>query len=64
MPPVTHPPLFCSQRDLAAVDRCRTPWLIVGGHRPFYIDSQDVTPISGDATVAKWLTKDLEPLLQ
>lgn len=24
---------------LQAVDRSRTPWLVVGGHRPMYIDS-------------------------
>lgn len=25
--------------DLAAVDRCQFPWIILGGHRPMYIDS-------------------------
>lgn len=25
--------------DLATVDRCQFPWIILGGHRPMYIDS-------------------------
>lgn len=27
------------EATLRAVDRTRTPWLVVGGHRPIYIDS-------------------------
>lgn len=27
------------EEDLAHVDRCKTPWVILGGHRPMYIDS-------------------------
>lgn len=25
------------KRDLARVDRCTTPWLVVGMHRPMYV---------------------------
>lgn len=28
-------------KDLASVDRCKTPWVIVSGHRPWYTNSQD-----------------------
>jgi hypothetical protein len=32
------PPLFSfSQADLAAVDRCATPWVVVSMHRPMYV---------------------------
>ena len=44
------------------MDRSRTPWLIVGGHRPFYIDSTNKSPIWGDLTVAHDLQMSLEDL--
>ncbi|KAK9483817.1 Metallo-dependent phosphatase-like protein [Lipomyces starkeyi] len=28
-------------KDLASVDRSKTPWIIVAGHRPFYVGSSD-----------------------
>jgi hypothetical protein len=37
---------------LAAVDRRKTPWLVVGGHRPLYISSTNNLPLDGDQTVA------------
>mmetsp|Transcript_1844 Transcript_1844/g.5402 ORF Transcript_1844/g.5402 Transcript_1844/m.5402 type:complete len:625 (-) Transcript_1844:225-2099(-) len=48
------------QEDLSAVNRSRTPWLIVGGHRPFYIDSTNSNPSDGDQTVASDLREALE----
>jgi hypothetical protein len=47
---------------LAAVNRSHTPWLIVGGHRPFYIDSTNAAPVWGDLTVADDLQDALEDL--
>ncbi|KAG0645385.1 Acid phosphatase [Hyphodiscus hymeniophilus] len=45
------------QKDLAAVDRSRTPWVIVAGHRPWYLSYANVTK-----TVC-WSCKDVfEPL--
>lgn len=46
--------------DLNAVDRSRTPWVIVGGHRPIYIDSTNFAPGQGDQTVAADLRAALE----
>lgn len=51
------------EEDLKSVDRSKTPWLIVGGHRPIYIDSTNYTPGQGDQTVAADLREALEPLL-
>lgn len=34
-------------RDLALVDRSKTPWLVFSGHRPFYIDSPYPDQVSG-----------------
>jgi hypothetical protein len=50
------------EKDLASVDRKVTPWLIVGGHRPMYIDSTNNDQPAGDQTVAKLLRLHLEPL--
>ncbi|KAL7925999.1 Metallo-dependent phosphatase-like protein [Trichoderma austrokoningii] len=45
------------EADLKAVDRKQTPWIIVGGHRPWYLSSANVT-----STVC-WSCKDVfEPL--
>uniref|UniRef100_A0A1D1ZXW6 Purple acid phosphatase n=2 Tax=Auxenochlorella protothecoides TaxID=3075 RepID=A0A1D1ZXW6_AUXPR len=50
--------------DLAAVDRCQTPWVILGGHRPMYIDSTfDAVRPDGDQYLAAELRRALEPLL-
>lgn len=47
---------------LARVDRSRTPWLIVGGHRPMYIDSLYEHDPDGDQDVARALRESLEEL--
>jgi len=49
--------------DLANVDRKRTPWVIFSGHRPMYVSSTSISPISGDQTVAALLREHVEPLL-
>lgn len=46
--------------DLKAVNRSATPWVIVGGHRPMYIDSTNYAPVQGDQTVAAELRAALE----
>ena len=50
------------REDLAAVDRSITPWLVVGGHRPFYIDSTSTHAPDGDQPVADDLRSALEDL--
>ena len=44
------------------MNRSHTPWLVVGGHRPFYIDSTNAAPGWGDLTVADDLQDALEEL--
>lgn len=51
------------QGDLAAVDRLVTPWLLVVGHRPMYIDSTWNTTVDSDQYVAALLRAAIEPLL-
>ena len=46
-------------RDLAAVDRSVTPWLVLGIHRPMY----ETEAYAGDFAVANGLREILEPLL-
>jgi len=50
-------------KDLASVDRQKTPWLVLAGHRPMYIDSTNYEPDGGDQTIAKALRDALEPLI-
>ncbi|KAL6786044.1 hypothetical protein ACKKBG_A01170 [Auxenochlorella protothecoides x Auxenochlorella symbiontica] len=50
--------------DLAAVDRERTPWLILMGHRPLYIDANDFYWPTGKQTTAIQLQTALEYLLR
>ncbi|XP_050283475.1 probable inactive purple acid phosphatase 27 [Quercus robur] len=45
------------KRDMATVDRSKTPWLIFMGHRPMY------TSTDGVFSVDKNFVKDVEPLL-
>ena len=51
--------------DLTAVDRGATPWVVVGGHRPMYVDSVDF-PLwpapDHDQTMARALRAALEGL--
>jgi len=49
--------------DLERVDRSVTPWLIVGGHRPFYVSTTYAGTKDSDATVAAELREALEELL-
>jgi len=51
------------QKSLLAVDRGVTPWVIVAGHRPMYIDSTNNNTDIGDLYVAEELQRELEPLL-
>lgn len=45
------------EADLAAVDRSKTPWVIVAGHRPWYLSSSD------DGTICSMCKDVFEPLL-
>lgn len=45
------------------MDRSVTPWLIVGGHRPFYVSTTYAGTKDSDATVAAELREALEELL-
>ncbi|PSC73699.1 inactive purple acid phosphatase 27 [Micractinium conductrix] len=53
------------EADLAAVDRSITPWVILGGHRPMYLDSTwyGLRP-DCDQFVASQLRESLEGLLE
>ena len=51
------------EEDLKSVDRSMTPWVIIGGHRPMYVDSYlDPFP-SSMVPVMDLMIKELEPLL-
>jgi hypothetical protein len=52
------------EADLASVNKSKTPWVIVGGHRPMYLDSIPWSPIiiDSDQQVARELREALEPL--
>ena len=47
-------------QDLKSVNRSLTPWLVVGGHRPFYIDSTNNMEPDGDQPVATALREAFE----
>lgn len=47
------------EHDLKSVDKRVTPWILFGGHRPMYIDSE----WSGDQLVSEMLSRSLEPLM-
>ena len=59
---VTVPSCRFVAADLASVDRSRTPWLVVGGHRPMYVDSTYVGGPDGDLPVAADLVAAFEEL--
>lgn len=48
--------------DLEHVNRDKTPWVIVGGHRPFYVSSTYYGRKDSDITVADDLRNALEDL--
>ena len=52
------------ETDLAAVDRASTPWIVVGGHRPIYLDSISWSPLvpNTDQVVAAALRAALEDI--
>ncbi|KAG2446949.1 hypothetical protein HYH02_008103 [Chlamydomonas schloesseri] len=49
-------------KTLASVDRRRTPWLVVGGHRPIYVASTNANWPDGDQPVAQSLRDTYEDL--
>eukprot|EP00698_Gefionella_okellyi_P016921 TRINITY_DN4890_c0_g1_i1.p1 TRINITY_DN4890_c0_g1~~TRINITY_DN4890_c0_g1_i1.p1 ORF type:complete len:597 (+),score=70.63 TRINITY_DN4890_c0_g1_i1:184-1791(+) len=51
------------QQDMASVDRSKTPWVVLGGHRPMYISSTYDQGYDSDQIVAQLLRDQLEPLL-
>jgi acid phosphatase type 7 len=46
-------------RHLAAVDRCKTPWLVLGLHRPMYV----IRPHHANRKVAKHFRREFEDVL-
>jgi len=50
-------------QDLSSVDRTATPWLIIAGHRPMYIDSLNNMNWTGDQPVAQLLRDNIEPIM-
>eukprot|EP01025_Chloroclados_australasicus_P032526 TRINITY_DN32989_c0_g1_i2.p1 TRINITY_DN32989_c0_g1~~TRINITY_DN32989_c0_g1_i2.p1 ORF type:complete len:573 (-),score=57.61 TRINITY_DN32989_c0_g1_i2:445-2163(-) len=48
--------------DLKGVNRSVTPWLVVGGHRPMYIDSAYYSVPTGDINVADALQEVFEDI--
>jgi hypothetical protein len=54
---------FWLQSDLMSVNRTQTPWIIFGGHRAMYLNSNYSGTASSDVTVMNLMIKSLEPLL-
>ena len=60
----THSPQWeFIKADLEGVNRALTPWVVVGGHRPIYIDSTNTQKPDGDQPVSADLQEALERLL-
>lgn len=51
------------EADLASVDRTVTPWIIFGGHRAMYLNSNYVDGVTSDGVVMDNLIANVEPLL-
>jgi len=51
------------ENDLASVDRAVTPWIIFGGHRAMYLNSNYGGSPSSDITVMDLMIQELEPLI-
>jgi hypothetical protein len=49
--------------DLEQVDRAATPWIIFGGHRAMYLNSDYVSGVTSDGEVSALLITHVEPLL-
>jgi hypothetical protein len=61
MAPGSEQYLFLEQ-DLMSVDRSVTPWIIVGWHRPQYLNQPGFSNVTGDSVVAQKLIEQVEPL--
>ncbi len=51
------------EHDLANVDRELTPWVIFGGHRAMYVNSNYGGAVTSDIVVMNLLIENIEPLL-
>ena len=51
------------QADLAGVNRSITPWVVVHGHRPMYVNSNQNGSLNTDQGMMTELINNLEPLL-
>ena len=51
------------EADLAAVDRTVTPWIVFGGHRAMYLNSDYVEGETSDGALMDDLITNIEPLL-
>ncbi|CAE7714124.1 PAP9, partial [Symbiodinium microadriaticum] len=49
--------------DLASVNRTKTPWIIFGGHRAMYLNSNYVDGVTSDGVVMDNLIANVEPLI-
>jgi hypothetical protein len=54
---------FWLENDLMNINRTKTPWVIFGGHRAMYINSNYSGTVTSDVTVMNLMIKSLEPLL-
>jgi len=50
------------ESDLMGVNRSVIPWVIVGWHRPQYLDQPNFSNVTGDTVVAQKLVEEVEPL--
>jgi hypothetical protein len=51
------------EADLAGVNRTITPWIIFGGHRAMYLNSNYVDGVTSDGVVMDNLIANVEPLI-
>jgi hypothetical protein len=52
------------ENDLATVDRSKTPWVVFGGHRAMYLNSNYVSPDpTSDSSTMDAMITHIEPLL-
>ena len=60
---IGSPQYYWIENDLASVNRSVTPWIIFGGHRAMYINSNYGGTPTSDITVMQLLIANIEPLL-
>jgi len=60
---IGSPQYLWLEADLAAVNRSVTPWVIFGGHRAMYINSNYGGAATSDIVVMEELIANIEPLL-